>query len=512
LFRSTYVIEKGRAKILSVPQCSPLTSFSNRQLPAALFLDQGDQHIERYGETALDFLEDEHKRNQVRYFFKPSIGNYLNKDAKPHQMQYSHQQAMQYTKLLLENLISQIRKEKWRASQFNQNARFVFTYPVHWAFENDGEILREFKQIVNDSFSEENEDFITFISEPEGAVLALMETGILKDVDTQKITLLVDVGGSTTDVVAGKINPFSGGLDFLGRYGEPFGGGLYDFDIATFIAEELHLPETAIAHDQSILISLGLHARRLKESISQQMLQVDAHTASANRACTVILENNEIYRSTIQMTDHVFEEVTSDLQQQFISLINNALYNLDLCRDKIGQVVLVGGGAKLYTLVNYLREYFGDDKVLLADNPGELVALGAGYQFGRDFDDIPPSIVFSVEDITGESAIGQDAEVFSLQEVGGKKYALRNSKNTLGRADSNDITVNDQKSSRFHAEINIRGCEVFLVDLNSTNGTFIDDKRLKPGEAYFISGENNILIGDTAFVLITESKERQANG
>jgi len=421
-------------------------------------------------------------------------------------MQYSHKEAMLFTKLLLENLIAQIRKEKWRASQFNQNARFIFTYPVHWAFENDGEILKEFRQIVNDCFLEENEDFITFISEPEGAVLALMETGVLKDVDTQKTTLLVDVGGSTTDVVAGKINPQSGGLDFLGRYGEPFGGGLYDFEITSFIADELHLPEMSIVDDPSILISLGLHARRLKESISQQMLQIDAHSASANRACTIILDNNEIYRSTIQMTNRIFEEVTSDLQQQFISLINNALMNLDLCKDQIGQVVLVGGGAQLYTLVNYLRDFFGENKVLLSDNPGEIVALGAGFQFGRDFDDIPPSIVFSVEDITGESVKTDIIEEFSLQEVDGNKYALRNNKNTLGRADSNDITVNDQKSSRFHAEINIRGCEVFLVDLKSTNGTFIDKKKLKPGEAYFISPENHIQIGDTEFVLVNEGK------
>ncbi len=504
LFRSTYVIDKGRAKILSAPQCSPLTSFSNRQLPAALFLSKGEDHVDNYGETALAYLEDEQKRNQVRYFFKPSIGNHLIKVPKPHQLQYTHQQAMHYTKMLLGNLIGQIRREKWRASQFSQNARFVFTYPVHWAFEKEGEILNEFKQIVNTTFTEENEDFITFISEPEGAVLALMETGILKHDDAEQITLLVDVGGSTTDVVAGKINVLTGGLDFLGRYGEPFGGGLYDFEIASYIADQLHLPDHSISDDPAILISLGLHARRLKESISQQMLQANAGSASANRTCTVILDNNEIYRSIIQMTNKVFEEVSAGLQDQFVSLLNNALMSLDLPKEKIGQVVLVGGGAKLYTLVNYLRLFFGEQKVLLSDNPGELVALGAGYQFGRDFDDIPPSIVFSIEDITGESMTQEEPEAFSLQEIDGPKHSLRNSKNTLGRAISNDIVINDQKSSRFHAEINVQACEVFLLDLNSTNGTFIDGKRLTPGEAYFISPQNHIQIGGTTFVLQSE--------
>jgi pSer/pThr/pTyr-binding forkhead associated (FHA) protein len=166
--------------------------------------------------------------------------------------------------------------------------------------------------------------------------------------------------------------------------------------------------------------------------------------------------------------------------------------------------VLVGGGAKLYSLVNYLREIFGPEKVLLSDNPDELVSMGAGYQFGRDFDDIPPSIVFSVEEITGESAAQSEPDAYALQEVNGQKHKLRNSKNMLGRAVSNDIAINDQKSSRFHAEINVQSSEVFLVDLASTNGTFIDGKRLTPGEAYFISPQNRIQIGDTEFFLISE--------
>ncbi len=501
LFRSTYVIENGRANILSIPQCSPLTSFSNRQLPAALFMDIDQELVESYGETALSLLDDEEKRNRVRYFFKPSIGNYLLSDPEPHQVHYSHQQAMKYTRLLLAKLIEQIRKEKWRSSQFNQNARFMITYPVHWAFENNGEILGEFKSIVSHAFSENNEDYITFISEPEGAVLALLELGVLKEVNTEKVTLLIDVGGSTTDIVAGKINMRTGGLDFLGRYGEPFGGGLYDFEIASYIADELNLPDQSIVDEPSVLISLSLHARRLKESISQQILQESSNSAIANRTCTMVLANGQIHRGTIQLTDKKFNEITHGLQMQFQSLVSNALNVLNLSREDIGQVVLVGGGAKLYTLISYLREFFGNEKVLLADNPGELVALGAGYQFGRDFDDIPPSIVFSVEDITGEKVSEREPEKYSLQQQGGEEFLLRNSKNTLGRANSNDIVLDDQKSSRFHAEITIQGCDVYMMDLNSTNGTYIDGKRLTPGEAYFLSPQNHILIGDTEFQL-----------
>jgi len=97
LFRSSYVIDKGRAQILNTPQCSPLTSFSNRQLPAAIFFSPDNEKVENFGDTALSYLEDEEKRKRVRYFFKPSIGNHLIKDPCPHQLHYTHQQAMQYS-------------------------------------------------------------------------------------------------------------------------------------------------------------------------------------------------------------------------------------------------------------------------------------------------------------------------------------------------------------------------------------------------------------------------------
>ena len=40
---------------------------------------------------------------------------------------------------------------------------------------------------------------------------------------------------STTDLVAGVVDPSTAELHFIGRYGEPFGGGHYDAIIANSI-------------------------------------------------------------------------------------------------------------------------------------------------------------------------------------------------------------------------------------------------------------------------------------
>jgi pSer/pThr/pTyr-binding forkhead associated (FHA) protein len=57
----------------------------------------------------------------------------------------------------------------------------------------------------------------------------------------------------------------------------------------------------------------------------------------------------------------------------------------------------------------------------------------------------------------------------------------------LGRLDSNDIPVKDTKASREHAKIYKQGDRFAIVDLNSSNGTFVNGAKvtkhlLEPGD------------------------------
>lgn len=49
---------------------------------------------------------------------------------------------------------------------------------------------------------------------------------------------------------------------------------------------------------------------------------------------------------------------------------------------------------------------------------------------------------------------------------------------TLGAADGNDVTFEDPRVSRNHAMLERRGRAVEIVDLNSENGTFVNDERV----------------------------------
>ena len=48
----------------------------------------------------------------------------------------------------------------------------------------------------------------------------------------------------------------------------------------------------------------------------------------------------------------------------------------------------------------------------------------------------------------------------------------------LGRLDTNDIPVHDAKASREHAKIYRQGEQYAIVDLNSSNGTFVNGEKI----------------------------------
>ena len=49
--------------------------------------------------------------------------------------------------------------------------------------------------------------------------------------------------------------------------------------------------------------------------------------------------------------------------------------------------------------------------------------------------------------------------------------------------------------SREHAEVHIRDNRIYLIDLGSTNGSYIHGERLKPSEPHLLQNGDDILLG-----------------
>jgi pSer/pThr/pTyr-binding forkhead associated (FHA) protein len=82
---------------------------------------------------------------------------------------------------------------------------------------------------------------------------------------------------------------------------------------------------------------------------------------------------------------------------------------------------------------------------------------------------------------------------FVLADEEGKSHTLFDI-NTIGRAEDADIIINDPFVSSKHALIVKRGSKLFLQDLNSTNGSFLNGKRVR-NKPVKLKENDEILIG-----------------
>ena len=69
--------------------------------------------------------------------------------------------------------------------------------------------------------------------------------------------------------------------------------------------------------------------------------------------------------------------------------------------------------------------------------------------------------------------------VVSLDGVVIKEVQITKDKTTLGRRPYNDIVIDNLAVSGEHATLQMVGADVFIEDLNSTNGTYINGKAIK---------------------------------
>lgn len=70
----------------------------------------------------------------------------------------------------------------------------------------------------------------------------------------------------------------------------------------------------------------------------------------------------------------------------------------------------------------------------------------------------------------------------------GKEYPLLGEATTIGRADDNDIVLEAPGSSRRHAIVRAHGATYVLEDLDSKNGTWVNDQRVD-GTAFVSDGD-----------------------
>jgi hypothetical protein len=85
-------------------------------------------------------------------------------------------------------------------------------------------------------------------------------------------------------------------------------------------------------------------------------------------------------------------------------------------------------------------------------------------------------------------------------DVEGRSHQVSSPVTVIGRGAEADVVVDDAGVSRRHAEVHTDGNRVRVVDLGSTNGTFVDGERVGPQGAPLADG-SRITVGRTRVVV-----------
>src|SRR5258708_10293714 len=77
--------------------------------------------------------------------------------------------------------------------------------------------------------------------------------------------------------------------------------------------------------------------------------------------------------------------------------------------------------------------------------------------------------------------------VIQNQGMTGRACELHTDRTTIGRVEDNTFQIADPSVSSHHCEVQLRGSDIFIKDLNSTNGSYVNGAQitesvLKPGQ------------------------------
>jgi len=78
---------------------------------------------------------------------------------------------------------------------------------------------------------------------------------------------------------------------------------------------------------------------------------------------------------------------------------------------------------------------------------------------------------------------------------------------SVGRKAENNLVLPDAQVSGKHLKISLKGELIFLEDLGSSNGTFVEEKKLSANESCSIGASSKVLVGSYLLIITNEAKK-----
>ena len=210
------------------------------------------------------------------------------------------------------------------------------------------------------------------INEPTAAALAY---GLDKG-KGDSVIAVYDLGGGTFDISIIEISEVDGEHQFevLSTNGDTFlGGEDFDLRLIDFFVEEFK-------KDSGFdLKSDPLALQRLKEAAEKAKIELSSSEQTEVNLPYITADASGPKHFVQKITRAKLESLVEDLVDRSISPLEIALKDAKLTKDKIDDILLVGGQTRMPLVQKKVQDFFGKEprKDL---NPDEAVAIGAAIQ------------------------------------------------------------------------------------------------------------------------------------
>ena len=208
------------------------------------------------------------------------------------------------------------------------------------------------------------------INEPTAAALAY---GVDKETDQHKV-MVYDLGGGTFDVSILEVG--DGVFEVLATRGNNrLGGDDFDERILNYLAEEF-LKQNGVD-----LRKDPTSKQRLKDAAENAKKELSTRVSTNVNLPFISAVNGTPVHLNMDITRSKFDELTSDLVEETLKPVRQALEDADLSQNDIEKVLLVGGSTRIPAVQEAVRKLIGKNPQKDI-NPDECVALGAALQGG----------------------------------------------------------------------------------------------------------------------------------